>query len=174
MSNLLKYFIALFLTCVGISLLWFYYTPPETQLDETIPKEVSGSETQSETIPEKVSGSETQPETIPEKVSGSETQPETIPEKVSGSETQPEIIPKRVPEGVPERASNPKAQPETIPEKVPEKFPEKFVFEKPLEKVDLEYKRNIHFSVKTSSKNYRARLSLLLLTWFQAVDKDQV
>ena len=45
---------------------------------------------------------------------------------------------------------------------------------KPLEKVDVDYKRNIHFSVKTSVKNYRTRLSLLLLTWFQAVDKDQV
>ena len=45
---------------------------------------------------------------------------------------------------------------------------------KPLEKVHVDYTRNIHFSVKTSVKNYRTRLSLLLLTWFQAVEKDQV
>ena len=45
---------------------------------------------------------------------------------------------------------------------------------KPLEKVNVDYKRNIHFSVKTSVKNYRTRLSLLMLTWFQAVEKDQV
>lgn len=43
-----------------------------------------------------------------------------------------------------------------------------------LEKVNVDYKKNIHFSVKTSVKNYRTRLSLLLLTWFQAVEKDQV
>lgn len=48
------------------------------------------------------------------------------------------------------------------------------VLGKPLEKVTVDYKRNIHFSVKTSVKNYRTRLSLLLLTWFQAVEKDQV
>jgi len=126
MSNLLKYFIALFITCVGIALLWYCYTPPKTQ-----------------------------PEAIPEGV------------RISGSETQPEIIPKRVPE----KTSGPKTQPEAIPET---KFSlEKFVFGKPLEKVDLEYKRNIHFSVKTSSKNYRVRLSLLLLTWFQVVDCNE-
>ena len=45
---------------------------------------------------------------------------------------------------------------------------------KPLEKINLDYKKNIFFSVKTSVKNYRTRLSLLLLTWFQTVDKDQV
>lgn len=45
---------------------------------------------------------------------------------------------------------------------------------KPLEKVYVDYARNIHFSVKTSVKNYRTRLSLLLVTWFQAVEKDQV
>ena len=45
---------------------------------------------------------------------------------------------------------------------------------KPLEKVNVDYKKNIHFSVKTSVKNYRTRLSLLMLTWFQAVEKDQV
>ena len=48
------------------------------------------------------------------------------------------------------------------------------IMEKPLEKVHVDYTRNIHFSVKTSVKNYRTRLSLLLLTWFQAVEKDQV
>ena len=48
------------------------------------------------------------------------------------------------------------------------------VMGKPLEKVTLDYKKNIFFSVKTTAKNYRTRLSLLLLTWFQAVDKDQV
>ena len=48
------------------------------------------------------------------------------------------------------------------------------VMGKPLEKVNVDYTRNIHFSVKTSVKNYRTRLSLLLLTWFQAVEKDQV
>ena len=45
---------------------------------------------------------------------------------------------------------------------------------RPLEKAHVDYTRNIHFSVKTSVKNYRTRLSLLLLTWFQAVEKDQV
>ena len=48
------------------------------------------------------------------------------------------------------------------------------VMGKPLEKVNVDYTRNIHFSVKTSVKNYRTRLSLLLLTWFQTVEKDQV
>ena len=48
------------------------------------------------------------------------------------------------------------------------------VMGKPLEKVNVNYTRNIHFSVKTSFKNYRTRLSLLLVTWFQAVEKDQV
>ena len=48
------------------------------------------------------------------------------------------------------------------------------VMGKPLEKVNVDYTRNIHFSVKTSFKNYRTRLSLLLVTWFQAVEKDQV
>jgi len=49
-----------------------------------------------------------------------------------------------------------------------------YVMGKPLEKINLDYKKNIFFSVKTSVKNYRTRLSLLLLTWFQTVDKDQV
>ena len=48
------------------------------------------------------------------------------------------------------------------------------IMEKPLEKVHEDYTRNIHFSVKTSVKNYRTRLSLLLLTWFQVVEKDQL
>ena len=49
-----------------------------------------------------------------------------------------------------------------------------YVVDKPLEKINLDYKKNIFFSVKTTAKNYRTRLSLLLLTWFQAVNKDQV
>jgi len=49
-----------------------------------------------------------------------------------------------------------------------------YVVGKPLENINLDYKKNIFFSVKTTAKNYRTRLSLLLLTWFQAVNKDQV
>ena len=48
-----------------------------------------------------------------------------------------------------------------------------YVVGKPLENINLDYK-NIFFSVRTTAKNYRTRLSLLLLTWFQAVNKDQV
>jgi len=106
------------------------------------------------------------------------TQQESFPEGVQAEsfpkglpKTQPEIFPKGVSKTQPE--SSPKGVPKTQP-KIVTKFPEKFVFGKPLEKVDLEYKRNIHFSVKTSSRNYRVRLSLQLLTWFQAVEKDQV
>ena len=45
----------------------------------------------------------------------------------------------------------------------------------PLEAVrDVEYKRNIYFTVKTTASNYQERLSILLLTWFQAVPRDDV
>jgi len=45
---------------------------------------------------------------------------------------------------------------------------------KPMEKVIVNYTDNMFFTVKTSVKNYRKRLSLLMLTWFQVVDKNKV
>ena len=45
---------------------------------------------------------------------------------------------------------------------------------RPLEAVDIEYKRNIYFTVKTTASNYQDRLSTLILTWFQTVHKDDV
>ena len=33
---------------------------------------------------------------------------------------------------------------------------------------------NIYFTVRTSVENYKSRLSLLLLTWFQTVNKSKV
>ena len=45
----------------------------------------------------------------------------------------------------------------------------------PLEAVrDVKYKRNIYFTVKTTASNYQERLSVLLLTWFQAVPIEDV
>ena len=44
----------------------------------------------------------------------------------------------------------------------------------PLEVVNVEYKRNIYFTVKTTAANYQERLSTLILTWFQTVHKDDV
>jgi len=45
---------------------------------------------------------------------------------------------------------------------------------KPLEKVNASYNHNIYFSVRTSGRNYKSRLFLLMLTWFQVIDKDKV
>lgn len=45
---------------------------------------------------------------------------------------------------------------------------------RPLEAVDVAYKRNIFFTVKTTAANYQERLSTLILTWFQTVHKDDV
>ena len=33
---------------------------------------------------------------------------------------------------------------------------------------------NVYFTVRTSVENYRQRLSILLLTWFQTLDKNKV
>jgi len=40
--------------------------------------------------------------------------------------------------------------------------------------VDVKYKRNIFFTVKTTASNYQERLSTLILTWFQTLHKDDV
>ena len=49
-----------------------------------------------------------------------------------------------------------------------------YVKNRPLESVDVEYKRNIFFTVKTTASNYKERLSTLILTWFQTVHRDDV
>ena len=49
-----------------------------------------------------------------------------------------------------------------------------YVKNRPLESVDVEYKRNIFFTVKTTANNYQERLSTLILTWFQTVHRDDV
>lgn len=49
-----------------------------------------------------------------------------------------------------------------------------YVKNRPLEAVDVEYKRNIFFTVKTTARNYQERLSTLILTWFQTVHRDDV
>ena len=49
-----------------------------------------------------------------------------------------------------------------------------YVKNRPLEAVDVEYKRNIFFTVKTTASNYQDRLSTLILTWFQTVHRDDV
>ena len=33
---------------------------------------------------------------------------------------------------------------------------------------------NVYFTVRTSVENYRQRLSILMLTWFQTLDKNKV
>ena len=43
-----------------------------------------------------------------------------------------------------------------------------------MEPVNVNYTRNIYFSVKTTHKYYTKRLFLLMLTWLQTVDKDKV
>ena len=43
-----------------------------------------------------------------------------------------------------------------------------------MEPVNVNYSRNIYFTVKTTHKYYTNRLFLLLLTWLQTVDKDKV
>ena len=45
---------------------------------------------------------------------------------------------------------------------------------RPLEFVDVEYKRNIYFAVRTTTQSYQERLSTLMLTWLQTVHKDDV
>ena len=46
---------------------------------------------------------------------------------------------------------------------------------KPLESVMTNnFTDNIYFTVRTSVENYKSRLSLLLLTWFQTVNKNKV
>ena len=46
---------------------------------------------------------------------------------------------------------------------------------KPLERVMTNnFTDNIYFTVRTSVENYKSRLSLLLLTWFQTVNKSKV
>ena len=49
-----------------------------------------------------------------------------------------------------------------------------YVKNRPLEAVDVEYDRNIFFTVKTTASNYQERLSTLILTWFQTVHRDDV
>ena len=43
-----------------------------------------------------------------------------------------------------------------------------------MESVNVDYARNIYFTVKTTNKHYTERLFPLLLTWLQTVDKNQV
>ena len=43
-----------------------------------------------------------------------------------------------------------------------------------MEPVNINYTRNIYFTVKTTHKYYTNRLLLLMLTWLQAVDKNKV
>ena len=43
-----------------------------------------------------------------------------------------------------------------------------------METVNVNYSRNIYFTVKTTHKYYTDRLLLLMLTWLQAVDKNKV
>jgi len=45
---------------------------------------------------------------------------------------------------------------------------------KPMERVAINFTDNVYFTVKTSSRNYRKRLSILMLTWFQTVSKHKV
>ena len=49
-----------------------------------------------------------------------------------------------------------------------------YVKNRPLEAVDIDYQRNIFFTVKTTANNYQERLSTLILTWFQTVHRDDV
>jgi len=44
----------------------------------------------------------------------------------------------------------------------------------PMEPVDVKYENNIFFSVKTTDAYFITRLLLLMLTWFQVVNKDKV
>jgi len=43
-----------------------------------------------------------------------------------------------------------------------------------LEPVDIKWDRNIYFSVKTTTKYFKERLSALIPTWFQVVNKKMV
>ena len=43
-----------------------------------------------------------------------------------------------------------------------------------MEPVNVNYTRNIYFTVKTTHKYYTNRLFLLMLTWLQTVDKNKV
>ena len=49
-----------------------------------------------------------------------------------------------------------------------------YVYGKPMECVTTNYTDNIYFAVKTTAKNHRTRLSTLLLTWLQTVNKNKV
>ena len=43
-----------------------------------------------------------------------------------------------------------------------------------MEPVNVNYARNIYFTIKTTHKNYAKRLFPLMLTWLQVVDKNKV
>ena len=43
-----------------------------------------------------------------------------------------------------------------------------------MEPVNVNYSRNIYFTIKTTHKHYTDRLFPLMLTWLQAVDKNKV
>ena len=43
-----------------------------------------------------------------------------------------------------------------------------------MEPVNVNYSRNIYFTVKTTHKYYTDRLLLIMLTWLQTVDKNKV
>ncbi|XP_065900892.1 beta-1,3-N-acetylglucosaminyltransferase manic fringe-like [Dysidea avara] len=43
-----------------------------------------------------------------------------------------------------------------------------------LEPVDIQWDKNIYFSVKTTTKNFKTRLSYLIATWFQVVNKKML
>ena len=45
---------------------------------------------------------------------------------------------------------------------------------KPLEFLNVDYKRNVYFTIKTTANNYQSKLPTLMLTWFQTVHKDDV
>lgn len=49
-----------------------------------------------------------------------------------------------------------------------------YVKNRPLEFVDVGYKRNVYFSVRTIPSYYQERLSTQILTWFQTVHHDDV
>ena len=54
------------------------------------------------------------------------------------------------------------------------KFDANHINGKLLEPVDVQWDNNIYFSVKTTTKNFKTRLSYLIATWFQVVNKKMV
>jgi len=40
--------------------------------------------------------------------------------------------------------------------------------------VDVKWDRNIYFSVKTTAKYFKERLSVLITSWFQVINKEMV